>query len=87
MASQETLDDVRGILGDALGLGGAAAARFEATTALLGSVPEFDSMTVVTVITGIEEHFGIEVQDDELDAATFETVGSLADFVETKLAG
>ena len=43
-------------------------------------------MAVVTVITGIEEHFGIEVNDDELDASTFETVGSLADFVEAKLS-
>ena len=85
MATQQTLDDVRHILADALGLADSAA-RFEAGTALLGSVPEFDSMAVVTVITAFEEHFGFEVHDDELDASTFETIGTLADFVEGKLS-
>ncbi len=84
-ATRETLDAVRTILGEALGIGNGAA-RLEASTVLLGGVPEFDSMAVVTVITGLEEHFGIEVHDDELDASTFETVGTLADFVEAKLA-
>ena len=85
MATEQTLEDVRGILGDALGLGEVTAA-YQSGTALLGEVPEFDSMAVVTVITSIEEHFGIEVNDDEIDASTFETVGSLADFVEAKLS-
>jgi acyl carrier protein len=56
-----------------------------AATPLLGSIPELDSMAVVTVITMIEERFGIVVDDDEISAETFETVGTLYDFVNAKL--
>ncbi len=54
-------------------------------TALLGAVPEFDSMAVVTVLTSLEEQFGIIINDDEVDVAIFETVDSLVDFVEGKV--
>ncbi len=80
-----TADDVRDLLRETLQLG-ARADSLEAGTALLGSLPELDSMAVVAVITGIEEHFGIIVEDDEIAAETFETFGSLCRFVETKLA-
>jgi acyl carrier protein len=42
---------------------------------------------VVQVLTAIEEHFGVVVDDDEVSGDTFATLGSLADFVESKLAG
>lgn len=51
---------------------------------MLGGIPEFDSMAVVAVITSIEEEFGITIDDDELSASVFETVGSLSRFVESK---
>ncbi len=85
MASVDTLDELRNLLGEALGLG-ERAAGFNAESGLLGSVPEFDSMAVVSVLTLIEERFDVEISDDEVEAATFETVGTLADFVESKLA-
>jgi acyl carrier protein len=44
-------------------------------------------MAVVTVITAMEETFGIYVSDDEISAETFETVGTLARFIEKKLTG
>lgn len=53
-------------------------------TELLGGLPEFDSMAVVTVLTAFEEQFGITVDDDEVDASIFETVGTLVDFVNAK---
>lgn len=80
-----TLDDVKSILRDTLQLGERADA-LTADTALLGSLPELDSMAVVAVITGIEEAFGIVVEDDEISAETFETVGSLCAFVDMKQA-
>jgi acyl carrier protein len=43
-------------------------------------------MAVVTLITGLEDHFGLVVDDDDIDGSTFESVGSLADFVSGKLA-
>lgn len=78
------IDDVRLILGDALGLGERAEELAE-DTALIGNIPEFDSMAVVTVITALEEQFEITVDDDEVSAETFETLGTLTAFVEEKL--
>ena len=54
-------------------------------TPLIGAIPEFDSMAVVSIITALEERFGVVVEDDEIDASVFETVGSLVAFVEGKL--
>lgn len=78
------LERIKHILRDALQLGERADA-FTASTALLGSIPEFDSMAVVSVLTMLEEEFGFAVADDEISAATFETVGSLAAFVAEKV--
>ena len=44
------------------------------------------SMAVVALITSLEEQLGIVVDDDEIDGATFETIGTLTDFVAGKLA-
>lgn len=54
---------------------------FDETTELLGALPEFDSMAVVGVITSLEESFGIDIADDDIDATVFETVGSLLAYV------
>jgi acyl carrier protein len=55
-----------------------------ADSAQLGSIPELDSMAVVNLLTAIEEHFGIVVDDDEIGASAFETLGTLAAFVQQK---
>ena len=57
-----------------------------ADTPLLGSVAELDSMAVVSILTALEEKFGIVVDDDEVDGRTFATVGSLTSFVQGKLS-
>ena len=79
-----TLEDVKQIVGDTLQLGDRVSSLDE-NTALLGGIPEFDSMAVVSVVTALEEQFGFVVDDDEISAETFETLGSLARFVEQKL--
>ena len=79
------LNEVKGLLRDTLQLGDRAAS-FDRDTRLLGSLPELDSMAVVTVITALEERFGITVDDDDISAETFETVGSLVRYVEERLA-
>jgi len=61
-------------------------ATFTRDTPLLGAIPELDSMAVVTLITTLEEQFGLVVDDDDIDGSTFATVGSLTDFVSSKLA-
>ena len=79
------LDDIKAILTDVLALGEAGKALTE-DSALLGSIPELDSMAVVNLMAALEEHFGITIEDDEISASTFETLGSLNAFVQQKLA-
>ncbi|HZV67486.1 MAG TPA: acyl carrier protein [Telluria sp.] len=80
------LEDVKTILADVLSLSPATKAGLNAQSALLGSIPELDSMAVVSIIGALEEQFGIVVDDDEISAATFETLGSLSAFVADKMA-
>ena len=78
-----TAASVKEILIDVLQL--SSDAEFDEDTALLGAIPEFDSMAVVTVLTAIEDTFGVEVDDDEISADIFETFGTLCAFVEEKI--
>ncbi len=82
MDTQQVLKDV---LADVLSLGDRAQ-RFTADTPLLGSLPELDSMAVVSLITSLEEKFGFAIDDDESSAKAFGTLGSLTEFVNDKLA-
>lgn len=75
--------EVLRILDTVLSLDGRSA-TFTRTTPLLGAIPELDSMAVVTLITSLEEQLGMVV-DDDIDGATFATLGSLTDFVAGKL--
>lgn len=81
----DVMKQVLGVLDEVLSLNGRSA-HFTRQTHLLGAIPELDSMAVVSLITGLEERFGMVVDDDEMDGALFATVGSLVDFVSGKLA-
>ncbi|MGE0581076.1 MAG: acyl carrier protein [Steroidobacteraceae bacterium] len=80
----DTLDGVRNLLKTALQLG-ERADRLTEDSPLLGAIPELDSMAVVTLITTMEEQYDIHVDDDEISADTFATVGSLNRFLADKL--
>ena len=73
------------VLDDALGLQGRAA-DFGPDTPLLGALPELDSMAVLALLTGLENHFGITFNDDDVNGSVFATVGSLSDLVKQTLA-
>lgn len=77
--------EILDLLEDVLALNGRSSS-FTENTALLGAIPELDSMAVVALITGLEERFGFAIDDDEIDGAAFATFGTLLAFVETKLA-
>ena len=79
-----SLEQVRSLLGEVLQLG-ERKSQLEPSTPLLGSLPELDSMAVATVIAGMEDRFGIMIDDDEIDAEVFRTVGTLTEFVDSKL--
>jgi acyl carrier protein len=81
-----TIDQVKAILADTLMLSEGDAAALAAETRLFGHLPELDSMSVATVLTAIEDRFGIMIDDEDVTAELFATVGSLATHVEGCLA-
>jgi len=87
-ATKPTIDFIRAGVKESLGLSLQIQDKtkgFTDQTRLLGDLPELDSMAVLTVITGLEDHFGIVIEDDEISAETFETVGNLVALVCDKL--
>ncbi|WP_040845384.1 phosphopantetheine-binding protein [Thiorhodococcus drewsii] len=54
----------------------------DASSPLLGAIPELDSMAVLNIITSLESHFGLSIPDDDISAKDFETLGSIAALVE-----
>jgi acyl carrier protein len=80
----DTRSEVLSVLDSAMGLHGRAL-TFTESTRLVGHLPELDSMAVVDILTSLEERLGITIADDEIDGASFNTVGSLVAFVERKL--
>jgi acyl carrier protein len=77
--------EVGRVLDEVLSLNGRAAS-FTRDTHLLGAIPELDSMAVVSLLTTLEERFGIAIDDDAIDGDTFRTFGTLTDFVSERLA-
>ena len=77
-------DEVKLLIGEILQLGDRVQA-FGPETPLLGSIPEFDSMAVLTLIHALEQQFGIQIAYDEISAETFETVCKVYDFVCDKV--
>ena len=78
-----SFDQVRQLVGDELQLGDRTDSLNE-DSLLLGAMPEFDSMAVVSIIVALEEQFDIAVEDDEITAETFETMGKLHQFITEK---
>lgn len=78
-------ETIKQLLIDVLELG-THGQQLERDSHLLGSLPEFDSVAVISVITALEERFDIVVDDEDISAEVFETLGTLSDFVQTKLA-
>ena len=84
LSAPEIIERLKPLLRDTLQLG-KRADSLTAGSRLLGTIPEFDSMAVVNVITLIEEQFDISIGDDDVSAEVFESVGALADFIRTKV--
>jgi acyl carrier protein len=79
------MKEVLRVMDDALSLQGRTQG-FTPETPLLGALPELDSMAVLALITGLENHFGLAFNDDDLNSQCFATVGSLCALVERALA-
>ena len=76
-----TVDQVKSLIGQTLGIADRVDSM-NASTRLLDSLPELDSMAVVELLVAIEERFGFEVRSADIVTDTLETVGTLAAYVE-----
>ncbi len=80
----QIIEEVQNLLAETLHLG-ERGKSLSAETHLLGSLPELDSMAVIHLVAALEDRFGIVVDDEDMNASTFETVASLAAFIDSKL--
>lgn len=76
-----TLDEVKALVAEALGIEDRLPSM-DASTRLLGELPELDSMAVVVLITEMEDRFGFRIDDADFTAEVFESLASLAAFVD-----
>ena len=76
-----TLEGVKAVIVKTLGIENRAD-TLDASTPLFGSMPELDSLAVVKLATSLEEQFGFVIDDSDFTGEVFETVGTLAEFVE-----
>jgi acyl carrier protein len=76
-----TLDEVKALVAEALGIEDRLDSM-DASTGLLGEMPELDSMAVVVLATEIENRFDFQINDADFTADVFETLGTLAAFVD-----
>jgi acyl carrier protein len=76
-----TLDEVKALVAETLGIEDRLDSM-DASTRLLGELPELDSMAVVQLVTEIEGRFGFAIDDADFTADVFDTLGTLTAFVD-----
>lgn len=81
MIGTATLDTLVEVLTEVLGTDHSAG-EFTAATPLFGSLPELDSLALVELICAMEERFVFEMDEDDITAEVFESVGSLSAYVD-----
>lgn len=84
LSTAVAVEDVKAVVVETLGVEDRADA-IDATTPLLGSLPELDSMTILELVVELERRFGIEVDDEDVTGEVFESLASLTAFVDGKL--
>lgn len=78
---QNSLDEIKDLVAKTLGIEDRIDSM-DASTPLLGEMPELDSLAVLEIAARIEDGFHFQVDDANLTAEVFETLGSLAAFVD-----
>ena len=84
MINTTTFSVVKETLVGTLGLDDREATITEETL-LFGSLPELDSLALVEIITALEDRFGLEMDEADITADVFESVGSLATHIDNRL--
>jgi acyl carrier protein len=84
--TMSTLDDVKALVAETLGISDRLGSM-DASTRLLGELPELDSLAVAEIIAAMETRFGIDIDGADFTAEVFETLGTLAAFVTAHQTG
>lgn len=79
----DPIDNLKTLLDENLGLNGQTTS-WTADTRLLGAVPEIDSLAIVTIVAAIEKTFQIFLEDDDITADNFQTLGTLSELIKRK---
>ena len=79
------IDAVKAVVVETLGVEDRADA-IDTSTPLFGFLPELDSMAVLELVLELEQRFCITIEGEDVTADVFESLGSLAAFVDSKLA-
>ena len=79
--TKSTFDEVRDLVAETLGITDRLES-LDVSTGLLGSLPELDSLAVAELVVGIEDRFGFEIDQSDVTMDMFETLGTLAAFVD-----
>ena len=80
-----TLNEVKCLIGEKLQMADRVDSMNESTK-LLGSLPELDSLALAELLAAIEERFGFEVDNADITIDIFDTVGTLAAYVDANSA-
>lgn len=80
MEYSASLDTAKALLTEVLPVTGVE--RWQGETPLLGALPDFDSMTMVTLITLVEERLDVVVSDSDISADDFMTLGAFAQWIQ-----
>jgi acyl carrier protein len=81
MDTTTTLGEVRTLVAETLGIMDRIDS-LDASTRLVGSLPELDSLGVAQLVAEIEGTFGVEIDFSDVTIDIFETLGTLAAFVD-----
>ena len=76
-----TFDEVKALVAETLGITDRLDS-LDASTGLLGSLPELESLAVAELLAEIEDRFGVEIDHSHVTMDMFETLGTLAAFVD-----
>lgn len=53
-------------------------------TRIAGDLPQFNSLSLMNLVAAIEDELGCSIENEEISVDTFETVDTLARFIESK---
>lgn len=84
---KETEAKIKKVLVNKLQVAPAILADCSLQTPLLGRGLGLDSIAAMSLASGIEEEFDIQIDDDDLTEELFANLASLIHYVEAKLAG